>query len=257
MRARLWLPAAVLLCLGFAALAQSEVVQRGDLRVSFNAGLAPHALPRSGTAPVKVSVGARIASTDGGTPPQLRRIAIAINRNGHFDPEGLPRCRLAEIQPSTTEGALAACRGALVGKGRFSADVKLPEQSPFPSAGKVLAFNGASHGRPVILAHVFGTKPVPTSFTLAFAIDSAKGTYGTVLRASVPEATGNSGFITGLSLNLGRTAGAGAHRHSYISAGCPAPAGFPGASFPLAHTTFAFAGGPKLTSVLTRSCKVR
>jgi hypothetical protein len=235
----------------------SEVIQRGKVRVKVDGRLAPTALPRQGTAGVHVSFDTKIAATDGGTPPQLRQIAIAINRNGHFEPRGVPVCRLAQIQPATTAGALAACRGSLVGEGRFSADVKLPEQSPFPSAGKVLAFNGASHGHPVILAHVFGTKPVPTSFTLAFAIGSAKGTYGTVLRASVPEATGDSGFITGLSLNLGRSFGSGAHRRSYVSAGCPAPAGFPGASFPLARTSFGFAGGPKLTSVLTRSCKVR
>ena len=46
-------------------------------------------------------------------------------------------------------------------------------------------------------------------------------------------------------------------RHSYLSAGCPAPKGFPGVSFPLARTSFAFAGGMKLTSTLTRDCKVR
>ena len=29
--------------------------------------------------------------------------------------------------------------------------------------GKLYAFNGRWHGRPAILAHVYGTKPVPTS----------------------------------------------------------------------------------------------
>ena len=47
---------------------------------------------------------------------------------------GLPVCRVDQIQPSTTDGALAACRRSLVGEGHFSANVKLPEQSPFPSA---------------------------------------------------------------------------------------------------------------------------
>jgi DNA-binding beta-propeller fold protein YncE len=235
----------------------SEIVQRRGVRVKVDGQLSPRALPRRGTAPVHVSLGTEIRTSDGETPPQLRKIAIEINRNGHFDPKGLPHCRLAQIQPSTTEGALAACRASQVGEGRFSADVKLPQQSPFPAAGKVLAFSGVSHGRPVIFAHVFGTKPVPTSFTLAFAIDSTKGTYGTVLRASVPEATGDSGFITGLSLNLGRVLGSGAHRRSYISAGCPAPAGLPVATFPFARTSFSFAGGPKLTTVLIRSCKAR
>jgi DNA-binding beta-propeller fold protein YncE len=233
----------------------SEVFQRGRVRIKVDGDLAPTALPRHGAAGVHVSLDAQISATDGDTPPQLRRIEIAINRSGHFEPRGLPVCRLGEIQPASSAGALAACRGSLVGQGSFSADVKLPEQSPFPSVGKVLAFNGVLHGRPVILAHVFGTKPVPTSFTLPFAIGTSKGTYGTVLRASVPAASG--GFITGLRLRLGRSFHAAGRRRSYISAGCPAPAGFPGALFPLARTSFAFAGGPELTSVLARTCRVR
>jgi DNA-binding beta-propeller fold protein YncE len=237
------------------AASASEVLQHGRVRVKVNGELAPKALPRRGAAGVHVSLETEIAATDGGTPPQLRQIAIAINRNGHFEPHGLPVCRLAEIQPSSNDGALAACRRSLVGRGSFSADVKLPQQSPFPSTGKVLAFSGVLHGRPVILAHVFGTEPVPTSFTLPFAIEPSRGTYGTVLRASVPAVTG--GFITGLRLNLGRSFRAAGQRRSYISAGCPAPAGFPGAVFSLARATFAFAGGPKLTSVLIRNCKVR
>jgi hypothetical protein len=241
----------------FSPASASEIVQRGGLRVKVDGQLSPRALPRRGHAPVRVSLGAEISATDGKTPPQLRGIVLAINRNGRFDPEFLPRCHLGEIQPATTEGALSACRHSLVGEGHFSADVKLPEQSPFPASGKVLAFNGASHGRPAILAHVFGTEPVPTSLTLVFSVHAAKGTYGTVLRASVPEATGDSGFITGLSLHLGRSRGTGSHLRSYISAGCPAPAGFSSASFPLARTSFSFAGGRKLSSVLIRSCRVR
>lgn len=233
----------------------SEVLQRRGIRIKVDGQLTPTALPRRGTAGVHVSLDTEISAADGGTPPQLRRIEIAINRNGHFEPRGLPVCRLSQVQPSSSEGALAACRASLVGQGSFSADVKLPEQSPFPSVGKVLAFNGVLHGQPVILAHVFGTKPVPTSFTLPFAIEPSRGTYGTVLRATVPAATG--GFITGLRLNLGRSFRAGGKRRSYISAGCPAPAGFPGAVFPLTRTSFGFAGGPKLATVLTRNCKAR
>jgi hypothetical protein len=233
----------------------SEVLQQGGVRVKVDGKLAPKSLPRHGAAGVHVSLATEIAAADGGTPPQLREITIAINRNGHFESRGLPVCRLAEIQPASSSGALAACRGSLVGQGSFSADVKLPKQSLFPSSGKVLAFSGALHGRPVILAHVFGTDPVPTSFTLPFTIGASKGTYGTTLRATVPHATG--GFITGLRLNLGRTFYAGGKRRSYISAGCPAPPGLGSAVFPLVRTNFSFAQGPKLTSSLVRTCTVR
>jgi hypothetical protein len=194
---------------------------------------------------------------DGTSPPQLRKVVMAINRNGHLDARGLPNCRLKEIQPSTSQGALTACRRSLVGQGSFSANVKLPEQSPFPARGKVLAFAGVEKGRPVILAHVYGTNPVPTSYTLPFAITSSHGTFGTILTASLPRVTSDWGFVTGMSLRLSRHFSYRGRQRSYLSAGCPAPPGFPGATFPLVRASFAFAQGPTISSVLERSCRAR
>jgi hypothetical protein len=256
MRARLIL-ATVLLALGLTALAQAEITQKGNLRVSFDGKLTPHTLPRQGAAPVKVSVGAKIATADGANPPQLRKITIAINRNGRFEPKGLPLCSLRDIQPTTTEDALRACRASLVGEGSFSAKVLLPQQAPFPSAGKVYAFNGRYRGAPAILAHVYGTEPIPTSYTIPFAIGAAKGTFGTVLSASLPQVTSEWGYVTGLSMTLGRTFTSHGQRRSYLSAGCPAAKGFPGATFPFAKASFAFARKGTLSSTLTRSCGVR
>jgi hypothetical protein len=255
-RLRFGCVAAAILCLALAALASAEIVQKGPVRLTFEGKLTPHTLPRQGTAPVKVSVGAKIAATNGQTPPQLRRIAIAINRNGHFEPKGLPVCPLREIQPATTANALAACRSSLVGEGHFAANVLFTQQAPFPSQGKVYAFNSTINGRPAILAHVYGTKPVPTSFTLPFELKSQKGTFGTVLQASLPAVTGNSSYITGLSLTLGRSFSSHGKRRSYLSAGCPAPKGFPGATFPFAKASFGFVK-QTVTSTLTRSCGAR
>jgi hypothetical protein len=238
-------------------LAQAVVIQRAGIKVSFEGKLAPKNLPRHGSAPVRVAVGAKIAATEGKDPPQLRTISIAINRYGHFDPTGLPVCTERDIQPATNQNALKACRDSLVGVGSFSAKVLLSQQSPFPAEGKMYAFNGRVHGRPAILAHVYGTNPVPTSFTFPFELRPQKGTYGTVLKASLPQATGNSGYITGLSMNLGRNFSYRGKRHSYLTASCPAPKGFSKAVFPLAHAGFYFKGGRSLGSTLVRSCGVR
>jgi len=240
-----------------AGASASAVVQRHGVRVSFDGKLKPHALPRHGMAPVGIVVDAKIGATGGEEPPQLRRIAIEINRNGRFSSKGLPVCRLREIQPSTTAGALAACRRSLVGEGHFSADVKLPEQSPFPSEGKVLAFSGRLRGKPAILAHIYGTQPAPTSTVLPFVLAGSHGTYGTVLRASLPQATGSWGYVTGLRIGLRRRFSYRGKSRSFLSAGCPAPAGFPSAAFPLARTRFSFAGGLSLVSVLNRTCRAR
>lgn len=237
--------------------AQGELVQKGPVRVALSGTLAPKLLPRHGTAPISVSIGGHISSTSAGGPPQLKTVSFAFNRAGKLDLRGLPRCRLGHIDPSTTQEARLACGSSLVGEGHFSANVKFPEQSPFPSEGKVLAFNGVLNGKAVIFAHIYGTKPVPTSYVLPLVIGHGKGIFSTVMNASLPQATGDWGYVTGLNLKLGRTYSSHGKQRSFLSAGCPAPKGFPGAIFPLAKTTFSFAGGKSLSATLNRSCKAK
>ena len=232
-----------------ATTGQAEVSQKNGVRVAVDGSLSPSKLPRKGSAPVSVSIAGRIHSLDEATLPQLQKITVAINSAGHLNLKGIPHCRIGHINPSNNQEALEACRSSLIGEGSFSADVKLPEQSPFPSEGKLLAFNGAIGGKPAIFGHIYGTKPLPTSFVLPFKVKQTKGTFGTVLEASFPRATGEWGYVTGISLNL--------DKKRFLSAGCPAPQGFSKAVFPLLKTTFSFAGGLKLDNTLTRSCMAK
>jgi hypothetical protein len=246
------------LLLAFAATpVGAEVVQQGGIRVGFEGELTPRALPRTQAAPVKVAVKARIGAVDATTVPRLRSLSLAINRYGRLDTKGLPVCRIREIQPATTRNALRACRDSLVGKGSFKAKVRYRGQAPFPSSGVLHAFNGRYRGKPAILAHVFGTEPVPTSFTLPFAVRSAQGTFGTFLDASLPRVTGDSSYITEIALNLERRFRFHGRAHSYLSASCPAPKGAGAAVFPFARARFGFAGGKTLSSVLVRTCRAK
>ncbi|HEX5713342.1 MAG TPA: hypothetical protein VFX85_08530 [Solirubrobacterales bacterium] len=246
--------AALSLC---APLALAEVVQNGTLRVSFEGKIAPNKLPRSGKAPVAVTLAGNVKTTDGQDPPQLRRITMAINRNGKLDYKGLPRCNFHQIQPASTEEAKESCRKSLVGSGTFKAAVALPDQSPFPSNGKILAFNGNLHGKPVIYAHIYGTEPLPTSFVLPFEIKQGNGNYATTLVAELPQVAADWGFVEGVSLTLQRSFTYKGKRHAYLSAGCPAPKGFPGAVFSFARASFGFEDGRTLSSTMTRDCKVK
>jgi hypothetical protein len=233
-------------------------IQKGNLRIAFWGHIAPRKLPRVGVGPVDVSISTSIATIDNSPPPQLRTIKLEINRNGRLDPRGLPACRFHLIQPASTAKARAACSAALVGHGTFQANVALPEQSPFPSNGEILAFNGRSHGKPVILAHIYGTEPLPTSFTLPFHIGHHRaGTYGLVLTAHLPQVAAEWGFIKGFSLTLGRRFRYRGNLHSYVSAGCPAPPGFPGSVFALARMHFGFDDGTTLPSTIVRDCHAR
>lgn len=234
----------------------AEVVQQAGIRVHFDGGISPTKLSRSGSRGVRVAVETKISAPGRQSPPQLQRIKLEINSHGHLDPNGLRRCTVQEIQPSTTQKALEACGSSLVGRGTFAASVALGQQSPFPAAGPLYAFNGTYHGQPAILAHVYGTDPVPTSFTLPFLIKPAHGTFGTALVASLPQATGGASYVTRLALKLGRTVRANGHTHSYLSASCPAPKGFNKAVFPFARTVMTFRHGPTISSTIDRTCEV-
>lgn len=258
-RARVWISAGALALalMALAAGAGAEVAQEGNLRVSFEGGLSPQALPRQGKAPVAVTLGGRIATTDHSTPPQLRTISIAINRNGRLDTNGLPACRYHQIQPASTREAMLACRRSIVGAGEFRANVVLPEQSPFPSRGRVVAFHGVLHGRQVVFAHIFGTEPLPQSRVLAFELGRIGGGYRTTLTAELPRVAADWGYVSGVELTLKRQFRSGGRARSYLSAGCPAPGDFSAVTFPLARASFGFEDGRVLTSTLIRTCRVK
>lgn len=258
MRSRL-LAGVLGLTLMLATLAQAEVTQSHHLRVSISGELTPKALPRSAPAPAAVSLGGDLSTTDGSDLPRLRSLRIEINRGGRLEDKGLPTCPLAEIAVATSERASAACRGAQVGSGTFHANIVLRGQAPYPTTGKLLLFNGKSHGKAVLFGHIYASRPFATSFVITFKIATRPhGTYGTVLSASLPEALGNWGYVTGIEMKLFRRYSFHGKRRSYINASCPAPKGFGGVpSFPLIRTSFGFDGGRRLNSTLNRSCRAR
>ncbi|HEY4778446.1 MAG TPA: hypothetical protein VIH47_02500 [Solirubrobacterales bacterium] len=240
-----------------ASLAQAELTARGDLFVEFSGGIAPSALPRDARAPISVEVTGTIRTLSGERPPALRRISIAINRGGRLDANGLPVCERRQIDPSSSAEALAHCGPALVGGGSYDADVAFPEQSALPSHGRILAFNAVVGGKRAILAHVYGTDPIPITRIIVFHIRETSGTYGTILTGALPASLNRYGYLQRISLSLHRNFTYKGRRRSYLSAACEAPAGFPGASFPFAHASMGFADGRTLSSTLTRSCRVR
>jgi hypothetical protein len=241
------------------ALASAAVItQKGNLRLAVQGKLSPKKLPRKGAAPIAVSVGGEISTTDESLPPQLKAIRIELNRNGVLDNTGLEVCPYAKIQPGSTSRALAGCRSSLVGEGSFSADITLAGQAPYPTEGKLVVFNGEKAGKPVLYGHIYSSQPFATSFVIVFKLSKHKGgTYGTVLDAPLPKAMKAWGRLTGLKMTLSRRYSVKGKRHSYLSSGCPAPKGFTQVSFPLARTSFAFAGGVELSSVLSSTCRAR
>ncbi|HEU4461208.1 MAG TPA: hypothetical protein VFR75_01320 [Solirubrobacterales bacterium] len=233
------------LCLAFlaggVAVGSAVVVQTAGVRVSVLSQVMPYKLPRDKPAPIAIFVGGHLAAVDGGVPPQLERLRIQVNRHGLLQSRGLPVCRARQVQPATTERALANCGEALIGSGQFWAHIILPGQAPYPTKGRLLIFNGRQQGRPTLLAQIYTSHPFNSSFLVNFAIRRVgDGPYGTELTASLPETLGEWGYLDRIKLTLKRKYRFGGRRLSYFNAACPAPAGVERVGFPLAKATFFF-----------------
>lgn len=235
-----------------------EVERTGNLIVAFDGRFLPRALPRDRDAPISVDLNGRIRTLDGSRPPQLRRISIAVNRHGRLSTAGLPTCTPAQLESTSPQVALSRCGRALVGRGRFGAQVELPQAAPFPAEGSMLAFNGRARGGPAVFLHIHGSKPIDITVILTFEINRRPHRkFGTVFTARIPRIAGDLGYVTNISLGFDRRYRHRGEPRSFLSARCAAPAGFPGALFSFARGIFHFADGRRVSTTLVDNCTVR
>lgn len=239
------------------AYATAATVQSEGLRITVLSQLKPYKLPRKAPAPIAIFVAGHLENTKGGVPPQLQKLTIDVNRHGLLQSKGLPACRIPEVQPASTQRALANCEDALIGSGQFWANIVLPDQGAYRTQGRLLIFNGREGKRPLLLAHIYTSHPFNTSFIIPFSIRRiSKGAYGTRLSASLPQALGTWGYLDRIKLTLRRKYTYRGHQLSYFNAACGAPKGARRASFPLAYATFAFAGRPSISATVNKTCGV-
>ncbi len=249
---------AAALLLGAAAAARAERNVHDGVEGSFDARLNPASLPREEPAPIAVAVAGDFRPADGGLDQlkQLRRIDVAINREGRIDDRGLPVCRYRWIQPSSPRHARRVCGGALVGKGHVHVQVRLPDQTPYVLRAPLLAFNGPRRdGHRLILAQAYLDEP-PASFVITFEVRHKPGLFGTVLSTTLPRAARKWAWLTHFDLSLHRTYSYRGERRSYVSAACAAPAGLRSAVFPFARATYSFAGDAHVSVEASRVCHV-
>lgn len=259
MRRRIAIAATAALLAALAATAASgELIQKGNLRVSFDGDFAPKSLPRERPAPITVEVEGAIATTDQSQPPVLAEVEIGINRNGLISTRGLPTCTAAQLQSTTTAQALDRCRPAKVGTGRFAGRIDFPGVDPVPARGKIIAFNGIADGRRALLLQLYSGAPVEITFVVPLKIENRPGEkFGTVLAAKLPTLAGGSATVTQIELEVGRNYVYRGQRRSFLSASCAAPAGFTAGIFAFARGSFRFSDGKTVRVNLTRDCRVR
>jgi hypothetical protein len=85
----------------------------------------------------------------------------------------------------------------------------------------------------------------------------SRGPYGTELKASLPQALGDWGYLDRIKLTLKRKYTYRGRHLSYFNAACPAPRGAKRASFPLAYAEFSFAGRAPMGATVNKTCGVK
>jgi hypothetical protein len=250
------LAAAALLAALVASTAGGERTQDGHLIVSLDGGLAPLALPRDHPAPIAVNLSGGLRTTDGTLLPRVTRVELTLPGQGVLDTRGLPRCPVAKLRNTTTADAVAACRDALVGRGDLEAQVRVPNQAPFAVHARLLAFNGLVGGRRAVIFHGFVANP-PTVVVLPFLLRLETARVRTRLVADLPPELGPWPHFARFDVRLFRRFFFGGRERSYISASCPIPKQVTAGFFSFAKASFTLAGGRRIGTSITRSCRAR
>jgi hypothetical protein len=246
---------ALALLASFGPAASGERVQRGNLVVSLNGDIAPRQLPRDRASPVALRLEGEVRTADGSTLPRLRQIELALAGQGLLSTRGLPVCPRARLRNADREQALERCGTALVGRGRLTATIFVPQQPPFAVRGRLLAFNGRTKGgRRAVWVHTFASDP-PVSIVLPFVVRHRSGAFGTALVARVSRSVGPWPRLASFEMTLWRRFWYRGKRRSYLSASCPVPAHFTAGFLSFARATYGFVDGRSLSIETVRSCR--
>jgi hypothetical protein len=230
------------------AQAAADTVHVGNLEITIEGGISPTKLPKKTPAPISLNVNGTLRTEDGTHPPALKTLDLLFDKYGHLNTKGLATCTVGKLQSTLTSQAKKVCGPALVGTGKVSADIALPEQAPFSASGPLLIFNGApKNGKQVLIFHVYAHVPAPTTFVTTAVISKHSGKYGTEAQITIPTIVGGQGSLTAFAATLQKSWTYKGKRESLLTASCPT-------GKLVAHGDFTFADGTKAAGDVVRPC---
>jgi hypothetical protein len=258
-RAKAILAAAVAICAmavaGSALAAGGETpvtVKVGELELTANGGFTPTAISATKQTPIELKASGEVKEADGSHPPAAREIIIEGDKNAEVHVKGIPTCSSGQLQATTTEAALAACKSALIGEGQTTAQVAFAEQKPITVPSKLLLFNGGEKGGKITwFVHAYFSQPISGAIVTTVTISKIhKGPFGTLAIAKVPQITGGSGSIVSFNLNIKKSVKVGGKTINPISAKCV------GGKLKV-HVQAKFEDGTKAETEVIRACTAK
>ena len=236
---------------GIAAAEKPVIVETGKLKLTFNGGFTPKALPKNKLAPIVLNVSGKIQSTDpsNAQPSPLKEFILDTDKNGAISVKGYPTCSSGQLQSRDTKTVEKVCGPAIMGTGQTSVSVAFPEQAPIPATSKLLLLNGGVKGGTTTLyVHAYLTQPITTAIVTTVKITKEhKGRFGTRSVATVPPIANGAGAVTSFNLTVNKGLKVNGKPFSALSAKCPD-------GHLQAHGLAVFKDGTKVEAEVTRPC---
>lgn len=207
--------------LAFAA--KPTTVRQGNLILTVNGDFFPKKLPKKKYAPVGFEVSAKLRTKDGSHPPALKAFNVETDKNGYIDTTGYPTCRSGQLQARNTVDALKVCRKALIGRGKTTAQINFPEQTPFSLKSDLLVLNGGTKGKKTTLfIHAYLSSPVTAAIVTTVKTKRIKkGRYGILAVSSIPRIAGGAGAVTDFNLKIDKKFVYKGKKRSVLGGRCP------------------------------------
>jgi hypothetical protein len=208
----------------FAIAAEKPTtIKAGNLVLTIDGGVKPKALSKTKLEPITLTVKGKIATADGTHPPALISAVVDTDKNGTIDARGVPACKQAQLEATTTDQARKVCKAAIVGTGTTDVELQFPEQAPIPIQSQLTALNGGgTKGAATILIHAYLSNPVSAAIVTTVKVAKrSSGPYGTRSIASIPKIAGGSGSVTDFSLTFAKKLFPyKGGKHAYLLAKC-------------------------------------
>jgi hypothetical protein len=247
----------IAIALGGLAIAKGKgakpvVVRAGNMVMKLQGIVTPKVLPRHELAPIGFRGSVKLSTIDGSHPPAFQEDVFDVDKNVSVSVEGLPVCRVGQLQARGTKEAEAVCGEAILGRGTATVEVAFPEQKPFDSTGPLVFFNGGErNGVLKVFAHAYVNVPAPTAvISTVEATRVHKGAYGLHIETDVPAIAGGAGSAIAAAFTVRRDYTYKGKRRSVISGRCPE-------GRIMARGTFSFSDSTSLSGALVYPCIAR
>jgi hypothetical protein len=238
--------------LGAVGIATAEgpvTVGPGRLKLTFNGGFAPKALPEKAFAPIVPNVSGKIQTTDGTQPPPLTEFILEADEDVAIDVRDYPTCSGGQREIRGPEAIERRCRDSVLGTGSLTVSVAFAEQNPIPATSKLLLLNGGTKGgKTTLFVHAYLTQPITTAIVTTVKISKIhNGRFGTKAVATVPPIANGAGSVTSFDLTINKNLKLKGKPFSMLGAKCPD-------GHLNAHGLAVFKDGTKAEAEITRPC---